>query len=258
MRKNYIPFILLVLVNVVWNVFLYLNPDKQTVYNYLFNIAYSSIFIYGASVAFHTLKNYSLSTPIGKSLLFYTISLSLYTLGMFAWTYYNLILKVEVPYPGIPDLFFVLFQPFSLLSFYFLVKSYGSTFTLPRLLELGVLSLVLFFILYSFLKTTSLGEELSFLTRILNITYPLFDALLAGLAIIGLRTEKGALHPNLLVFVFAALAMVFADTAFSNRSATGTYWNGGISDTAYAISATLFTFGLINLAARLKNERAGI
>jgi hypothetical protein len=255
MKKLLIPLFLLLLVNAGWNIYLYSTPDKQTVFNYLFNVSYSLIFMYGAFVAFTAFKQYSFATPIGKSLLFYAISLSAYALGLIVWAYYNVIIKVEVPYPGLPDLFFVLFQPFSAISFYYLVKSYGGKFTNPRLIELGILSLVLFFILYSFLKISSLGSDLPLMARILNISYPLLDAFLAALAIIGLRTEKGALHPNLLTFVFAALAMVFADTAFAYRSAAEIYWNGDFADTGFMISATLFTYGLINLAGRLKNER---
>ncbi len=256
MKKIYGPFVFLVLLTLFWNVFLYFNTDNQTIYNYLFNVIYSLLFLYGAGVAFIASRNYSFSTPIGKSLVFYTISLLAYALGLFVWAYYNIILRVEVPYPGAPDIFFVLFQPFAALSFFYLVKSYGSKFTPPRVIEFVVLSSVLFFILYSFLKTSSLGADLPIMARVLNITYPLLDAILASLAIIGLRTEKGALHPNLLIFVFASLAMVFADTTFSYRSSAGIYWNGDIADTGFAISATLFTWGLMNLSSRLKNERA--
>lgn len=255
MKKLILPLILLFLITLIWNFFLYINPDKTTLFNYLFNVMYSFLFIYGAVLAFFTFQKYSFSSDIGKSLLFYTISLLSYALGLFVWSFYNVILQVEVPYPGLPDLFFILFQPFSAISFIYLVRSFGGKFTLPRLIELVILSSVLFFILYSFLSTTSLGGDIPVMARVLNVTYPFFDAFLASLAIIGLRTEKGALHPNLLTFIFAALAMVFADTTFSYRSSAGLYWNGDIADTGFAISATLFSFGIINLATRLKSER---
>ncbi len=241
MKKIIIPFILLVLLNTIWDVFLYINPDKQTIFNYLFNVGYALVFLFGSAVAFVNLKN----TFLGKSFFFYALSLLTYTLGLFVWAYYNVILKTPVPYPGISDIFFLFFSPFSAFGFFFLVRSFGSTFTIPRRLELILLFGVIFAILYSFLAPSSFGQDLPFLAKALNIIYPMQDAFLTSLVIIGLRTEKGELHPSLLIFAFAALAMAVADTAFSYRTATNLYWNGDFADSAYLIAATLFSFGLM-------------
>jgi hypothetical protein len=245
MKKIIISLSLLILFNTFWNTFLYIDPDKQTSFNYLFNVGYALIFLFGSIFAFMHLKKHPLSSFLGKSFFFYALSLLSYALGLFVWAYYNLIVKTEIPYPGISDLFFLFFSPFSALGFFFLVRSFGSNFTIPRLFELILLFTVIFAILYSFLAPSTLGLGLPLLAKVLNIIYPMQDAFLTSLVIIGLRTEKGVLHPSLLIFAFAALAMAVADTAFSYRTAIDIYWNGDFADTGYLIAASLFSIGLI-------------
>lgn len=249
MRQFYIPFAALVLVNVVWNIFLCINPDRQTPYNYLFNVTYGLMFLLGVIIALVGSKKFSSVTNLRKSLIFYALSLSMYVAGLFIWAFYNLVIKTSIPYPSISDIFFVLFQPFSAIAFVFLIKSFNGKFTLSRLIELVILFVAFFGILYSFLLKGSLSEGLPFLTNALNVFYPAFDAFLVSLAITGIRTEGGNLHPNILIFAFAAIIMAFADTIFAYRTTQEIYWNGDIADTLFFVAASLFTIGIISISS---------
>ncbi|KKQ98299.1 MAG: Diguanylate cyclase (GGDEF) domain-containing protein [Candidatus Woesebacteria bacterium GW2011_GWB1_39_12] len=239
--------IVIVLINVIWNILLFLNPDKQTPFNYLFNVSYGIIYLFGAAAALWGMKKNKFSSWLGKSLVFYATALTSYTLALFIWALYNLVLNVEVPYPSIADILWLLFVPMSSLGFVFLIFSLGGKFTFRLVVELVVLSGIMFAILYSFLNQESGLESLPTLERILDITYPLLDSFLVALAITGIRTTKGSLHPNLLLFVFASLFMVIADTAFSYRSLQDTYWNGDVVDTLYLIAGGLFATAIISV-----------
>src|SRR3990172_306561 len=138
MRRLFIVLAFLILINIVWNVFLFVNPDKQTPYNFLFNASYGLILTFGSLVAFLGARRHA-GSPVAKSLVFYALGLMSYAVGLFIWTFYNLVLQVEIPYPGVSDIFFVLFQPLAALAFFYLVKSAGGEFTTRSKVELVVI-----------------------------------------------------------------------------------------------------------------------
>jgi len=244
MKWVYSILAVLVVICVAWNVSLYLSFDKETLSNYLFNLGYTSFHVLGAGVAWWGIRRYHLSSTLGKSLACYGLAMVSYTIALGIWTFYNVVLQQPSPYPGVPDLFFVLFYPFAAAGLVFLTQSFGGKFTWRSVIETVILFGLLFAMLYSFLVQGSLGDDLPWLTRLLNMLYPALDALLAALAITAIRTEKGALHPNLLLIAFASLVMAAADTIFSYRSTNGTYWNGDVADTLYMVSAILFALAI--------------
>lgn len=229
----------------VFNVFLYLNPNKETLFNYAFNVLYAFIYLLGAVVAYSGVKKYGLKSLLGKSLIFYAIGLSSYTAGQLIWAYYNLVLKIATPYPGLPDVFFILFSLFVAIGFIYLVRSIGGKITARLIFEFIILFIVLFSILISFLGTYISFDILSDPTNILNLAYPALDSFLVALAVTGVRTVMGTAYPYLLIFAFAPLLQAISDTVFSSRLAYGIYWNGDVSDTLFTVSGVLFTLGII-------------
>jgi hypothetical protein len=255
MRIKLAVWSLLIGLNIMYVIFLQLSPNKDTLFNYLFNASYALVFIFASVVAASGLRKRSLSTKLGKAMFFYMVSFLSYAMGLFIWTFYNVVLKQPIPYPGMADVFFILFQPACFLGFIFLVRGFGGEFKLRSVIEFLLLFSVIFVLLYSFLSLSSIGPELPLLERILNITYPSQDALLVALVITGLRTERGRLHLELLIFVLGALIMVFADTIFSYRFANGVYWNGDVSDILFFISASIQGLGMISLMSLGETER---
>ena len=248
MKKFYITLAALIAAAAVWNIFLYLNPDKGTPLNYLFNAFYALIFLFGAVVASRGHKKY---------LLFYSLALTSYSIGLFVWTFYNLVLKVEIPYPGTPDIFFVLFQLLLVIGFILMVNDFGGRFKLRSIIEFLLVFGIIFGLLYSFLNLGRQDESLSILAKGLNFYYPMFDSILVALAVAGIRTEMGSLHPILLVFAFASLTMAAADTSFTYLASAGSYWNGDIADSLYAASGSLFAIGITYIVSSLAENNSG-
>lgn len=243
------------MINALFEVFLQINPDKQSFLNYFFNVTYAFIFLYGAIIACTSFRKHTLQTLEGKSLFFYGLALLSYTLGQFIWSFYNLILKQEIPYPGASDIFFLLFVPFAAAGFIFLLKSLGGRFSIGRLIEFILVTATMYIVLITFLGQSISGTSVTFMQTLLGYLYPLMDSILVSLAIVGLRTEKGGLHPNLLIFVFASLFLAAADTLFSYLSSIGTYWNGDISDLFFFISGSLFAWGVISASGLLVENK---
>ncbi len=242
-----ITLILLAFVIGIYEFFLFQIPDKQTTFNYLFNVAYALIFLFGGYIALARAKIFGLAPNLQRSMWFFAIGMLMFASGLLVWTYYNLILKVPVPYPSIADVLFLLYYPNVILGGYFMMLSFGNEITKKLSFE-GLIVFVLFFaILYAFLNQTSLGETLPFWERFLNLAYPFADSLLIASAITLLRTEKGvSSHPNILYFVFAFLILAAADTMFSYRSSNDLYWNGDIADFLFALSGFLSGLGFLS------------
>lgn len=236
------------IVVVVFDVFLFLNPIKGGDINFIFNLVYSLIFVLGAFAAYTKREKFPDDPNMKKSLSFYALGLGFYALGLLVWTYYNLILRTPVPYPSLADLAFLMYYPGVIIGTYYLVHSFGGKFS-AKLIAEGFLTFIVFFaILYIFLIQTSQGETVTFWARVLNITYPVADSFLTALGITILRTEKGISdHTNMLFFIFSFIVLAAADTIFSLRVASGAYWNGDISDLLFAISGFLTAWGILSL-----------
>lgn len=232
----------------VYDAVLFMLPTKGMDVNFYFNLAYSLIFILGGVFAAIKIKRNGTSPDLKKSMIFFAFAMFAYALGLFVWTYYNIFLRIDIPYPSLADIAFLLYYPGVILGTYFLVKSFGGLIT-GRLIAEGLIVMVILFIsLYLFLNQTSLGPAVTYGAKVLNVLYPLFDSFLVALAVTILRTEKGVSeHPNILYFVFSFILLAIADTVFSFRSAAGVYWNGDISDLLFAISGFLVGIGIISV-----------
>lgn len=232
----------------IFDGFLFVNPNKGMDANFYFNLAYGLIYLLGAIVSFIRIKKYPYSPNMKRALTFFGIGMFSYGAGLIVWTYFNLVARIAVPYPSLADVFFILFYPGIIAGTFFLLQSFGGKIT-TRLVVEGVITLLVFFtILYLFLNQTSQGTSVSSLAKILNILYPFGDAFITSLAVTALRTEKGiSEHPNILYFVFAFILAAAADTIFSFRSANSLYWNGDISDLLFAISGFLIVWGILSI-----------
>ncbi|HKB88021.1 MAG TPA: hypothetical protein VKC53_00020 [Patescibacteria group bacterium] len=228
--------------------FLYTNPDKITTLNYLFNLAYGIIFFLGMYAAFIRSKRFTDKPNLQKSMVFFGLGMFFYGLGLVIWTYYNLVLKIEIPYPSFADIAFLIYYPGVFAGIYFLIKSFGGVLTKKLVIEGSLIFLVFFMIIYFFLNQTSLGPDVSLGARYLNIGYTFFDSILIAMSITILRTEIGiSSHPNILYFVFGFIILAVADTIFSYRSAVGSYWNGDMSDFLFAVSGFLTSWGILTI-----------
>ncbi len=256
MKKVYWVLAGLGLVNVVWNGTLYFSSSRQSTANYLFNVVYVAPLILAIVVAVWGVKIRGLGSTLSKSLVCLAIGFCFYVLAQVGWAYYSVVLQVEAPYPGLSDIFFLLFYPFASIGFVLLVKDFGGKFNMRLIIEMAIVFGVMFAIMYSFLQQVNISESVPLVEQALNIAYPALDALLMALAITAIRTRLGSLHPNLLLNVFAYLFMAIADILFAYRAALDTYWNGDVSDTLYMVVCFLFAWGVINSVGRLMSQPA--
>ena len=107
-NPDFIILGVLFLANVVWDVLLHLNPDHQTIWNYLINTSYGLMFLYAG--VYGVLKGSTLdsASPIRKMMFWLGVAFVSWGVGLFTWTYYNLFMNIEIPYPSLADVAFIL------------------------------------------------------------------------------------------------------------------------------------------------------
>ena len=185
---------------------------------------------------------------------FLSFGLLSFAFGQLAWSYYNIILRVEIPYPSVADIGYVATIPFYFLGMLSFAKAAGAKYGLRRLGGKVAVTLIpiiaLGFSYYIFL----IGYEfdLSHPIRILiDFGYPLGQALTISVALVALLLFRGFLGgimgPKIKFLIFALTFQYITDFTFLYRASKNTYYNGGVVDLMYATSFLIMSLVIISL-----------
>ncbi len=235
---------LLLLLNISGTFFFYTQEVHISNLNYLYNLTCGLNFLVASLLAFSYEKKFrSYSIP----LVLFALGFLSFFVAQMAWMYYNLFVMSEVPYPGIADLFFLIFYALVISALILMLKKLGSKIALANFIEIIFVSALFFLIISSFLSLYESQAGLPLLTRLLNYAYPVFDSLLIAAGIMALRTQVGHLNPLILYFVFGFMCLAFGDTFFAYQTTLGTYWNGNVTDLMFASSGFFLLMGTISM-----------
>ncbi len=234
---------------VLWSGILFFTGQRSTEWNYLYNAGYSLLFFSVGIISLFGVKLHGLSSAVGKELLSIALAMFGFSLGLFVWCYYNVIVKIGTPYPSIADFFFVLYIPFLGYGILNLLRVFGMLYSTRILMEtiiiFGVSSILIFFVG----NPPDLSNELPLLEKSLNIFYLLGDAFLISLGYMLIRLTRGRIHGSFFFLVGALFAMAAADLTFAYRTGTEVYWNGDISDLLFVLSGFLFGLGVTKIVS---------
>jgi len=188
-------------------------------------------FIAGAAVisSGFTFRKYGHNLRQRFSLVWFcfTLGMALWFLGETGWAIYTLLLGVEIPYPSIADVFWLIGYIPLFLALYLYVKTFGSVLS-GRTLGISMTTTFVSSVLVSVaLITPILGAEEDLITMFVDFAYPLLDLALFSMAVLGLAVFlKGKLGKSWLLINAGILADVSADILFSYTTAQETYYSG--------------------------------
>ncbi len=237
----------LLIILLAWAAALYGMEDHATIWNYLFNIGYSLLYLFGALAALIAYFALGREGLIAKAFLYLGLSLAAYTGGQWIWAYYNLVGTEEVPYPSLADVLFILFIPFTAIALAKFLRMYQILVTKRVVIE-SILVFLASTALIFFFQGWDASEELSTLEKAFNLMYPFTDAGLITGAVIVIRSSGGVFHNTLILLVSGYLVGALADFTFSYSTTKGIYWNGGIADILFTISGFLMALAALKLA----------
>lgn len=243
---------------IVFWVILYFSGVQEGGYNTLYIFLYGLIPLFGGAAALVGYRKWGgLSTTLGKAILLLGFGLFCWGLGETVWSYYSYFLDVEIPYPSIADLFFAPSVFFYTLGTIYLARVTGARYSLNRvsskfllvLAPLAALIITFYLIIVIGNDGELLSDKASLVGSILDIAYPLGDAVSLSVALVvaGFSfTYSGGLYRYDVASVLAGLALMFAaDSYLSFSSTAGTAYSGDVGDLLFTCAVFALTYGLL-------------
>lgn len=195
---------------------------------------------------------------MGKSLLSFSLGMFGWAGGMIVWNYYLFFAKVEVPYPSLGDLFYIMIWPFWTYGMIQLSKVTGAKYGFKKIsgkaitIFLAVLVLLLsYYFLFKVARNGSLDLNGGMLANLLAFLYPIGDvAILFSSVLVFFLSYKffgGLYKVPILILILGFVLNYVTDVIFVFTTTNGTYFNGHISDLLYVIMLFTVSWGMIRL-----------
>ena len=249
----------------IWWILLFISGSKTGFPNYLFGAVYGPLMSFiGAIIGLKISLSWGGTKSIlGKTIFALSVGLLASFFGQVVFSYYNIFLKVEIPYPSVADIGFFANIPMYLYAMTLLLGISGGKVTLKStfaLLQAVVIPLGLLTISYLiFLKhyEFDLSQPLKIF---LDFAYPLGQALYVSAAILTYTVSRkllGGIMKGKIVLIIVAFVMQYvADFNFLYQTSQGTWYNGGYGDYLYLVAYTVMTLSLLEL--RMSNIRKSL
>jgi hypothetical protein len=231
----------------------------STQYGYIFGFAYSFIPLAGSLVGFNITRKWGFSkSSVGKAVFYLSLSLLLWAIGEFIWSYYNFFLNANVPYPSWADAAFILTYPLWAIGMIYFGIASGANLGLKKmsgkllLVIVPILVLLLsWYVMVVLARGGSITSGGDIITVFFDIAYPVGDAIILTMAflIFGLsfRYWGGQIKWPVIIIIIGFLVEYIADFGFSYTTAINTYYNGSWVDLLFATSLTILGLGVAML-----------
>ncbi len=253
--KSKLTYVLVVfyLVILFWWIKIFLSGVKVSDENYLFGLVYAFIALIGGINGLFVSKIWGgYKSLVGKSIIFLSLGLLSYCFGQVAWSYYNLVLRVEVPYPSVADFGYFSAILFYIGGMYAFAKASGAKVTFNKLkgkLIAFIIPTGMLIISY-FLFLQHISPDFSDpIKTFLDFGTPIGYAIVISMALTAYFLTKGVLGGNMknriLYIISALIVQNITDNTFLYQAGAGTYYNAGINDLMFATSFTIMSLGLI-------------
>jgi len=247
----------------VWWLKIFFQGDEVGLENYLFNLSYLffnlSAGIGGIYIARRKWGGFK--SKVGRGISFLGLGQLAQGFGLASWTFYNLVLQVEVPYPSIADVGYHLLIPFYIYGMYNLAQASGVQVTVRTYLgkiQVVTVPLVMLVIAYA-LFLRDLPVDLSNPIRTyLDWGTPALNAISVSLGILTYSLSKkilgGQMKNKILFLIFALVFEYVTEYTFLYRAGLELYYNADFTDLMFAFSAFVMTIGLFQFSS-LEGEK---
>jgi len=254
---------------VYWVFLLFTNPTNDIFYN-LFGFFLMFLPLIGVVVGLSISKQWDgLKSKVGRSLIFVSLSLLMWFLGQSSYLFYSL-RTGDVPFPGLPDYFFIFIDPFYAFALFWILKYSGAASNIKRSWAHLVLLVVPLFSVY--LNYRIFFSGLDYFKNIdLQVTFELLYSF-GSVAIMSLMVIVLVLSANKLggkmkiSLYYTFIGIIFqyvGDIVFSliessqngyvllYNNKTG---NGTLADLIYLVSIGLIAIGLTKFDTKPLNN----
>ncbi len=253
-RKCKIIGSLFILLSLSWLI-LFIGSRETTNNHLIWAASYQVLAILGGFWGITIARGWGgMKSLMGTAIYAFSIGLLMQSFGQTSFSFYNLALDREIPYPSIADLGFFGSIPVYIFGIIQLAKASGAKVSLKsfgskiQALFIPLLMLVLSY--YFFLR----GYEFDWETPLrvfLDFAYPFGQAIYVSIAILTYLLSKkilGGLMRVKILFILSALVVQYlADYNFLYQAINGTWYNGGYGDYIYLLAYFIMALSLLNL-----------
>ncbi len=248
----------------IWWLVLHAGTFSENQY-LIFGAVYGTIITLFVSLfGFSTAKYWGgMKSIMGKAIFFLSAGVFAQFLGQLVFSFYNIILGVEVPYPSLADIGYFGNIPLYVLGIIYLAQASGLKLSLKSFgskLQAVFIPIIMIAISYTlFLREYDFASS-DLLTMVLDFGYPIGQGLYLSIALVtyslSVKTLGGIMRSRI-VFILAAFVMQYlADFNFLYQHLVGTWYNGGYGDYLYLIAYVFMGIGLFQLRVTAQALRA--
>jgi len=172
-----------------------------------------------------------------------------WTVGEGAWSYFELVLKQQVPFPSAADAGFLAAVPLAVAGVAFFPGRHRAAPRLASLLDGAIIAGALLLISWAtVLGAVYLAGSDSTLSMLLGLAYPISDIVIAVMALLLIGRTAGSARLPLLLVVGGLFANLLADSAFAYLTAGNSYGKVQLIDTAWVAGYLLIALGAVRAA----------
>lgn len=167
--------------------------------------------------------------------------------GEVVWSYYELILKIQTPFPSFADLGYLLAVPFAIAGVLCFSSTTSRATSLARTVLDGLLiaGSLLIVSWSTVLGTVYRAGTANILTNLIGLAYPLSDVVIGTMVmILAARTPRASRLP-LFLLAGGLVANLLADSGFAYLTTTNTYGAGNPIDVGWAAGYLLIAIAAL-------------
>lgn len=261
--KTRVVLIFFIVMSVWWG--LLFISHSEGFYNLLFAAIYGLVCLWGSYWGLRSAQRWGgFSSVIGRALIVLSLGLFLQEFGQLVFSYYNIFLNIEVPYPSLADVGFFGSVLLYIYGIFLLARASGTKFSLQQTsnkIQVVAIPLILIGLAYFFFLKGHTYEWSNLFKIILDVGYPVGEAIYISIALLTLSLSRkllGGIMRGSILFIIVAFCFQFlADFNFLYQNSHDTWMNGGYGDYLYFIAYLLMTLGLIKMRLVFSKLEAG-
>ncbi len=240
--------------------FSFLGQDEGS--RQLFSTFYAVQALFGGIMGLLVARKWGGNTSyFGRALSFLSYGLLLQVFGQLVYSYYNVVLKVFIPYPSLGDLGYFGSIPCYIYGGYQLARALGAHLSLKsatnKLWAVLVPLLMLGFSYIELLKGYEFDGDKPLLATFLDFAYPLSQAVYISVALLvfvfSFKMLGGLLRKRVLLLLFAFLVQYVADFTFIYQNAHGLWEIAGVGEYFYYLAYFIMSLALLGLGSSFDN-----
>jgi hypothetical protein len=253
--------VLFIVLTVWWLTLMPFSPTPETENaRYIWGAFYQLTALWGGLCGLAVAKSWGgLKSVMGKSIFLFALGLLFQVFGQNFYSYYNLFLKIEVPYPSIGDIGFFGTLPLYVMGILLMAKASGIKLTLKSYvaqLQVVGIPLIMLVLAYAMFIRGNLPDWSEPVTAFLTYGYPLMGAIYSSLAILTFilsrRVLGGIMRKPIFFLLIALMSEYIADFVFPYMANNDLYYVASIGDYLYVIAYSLMSIALIRLGLVLR------